>query len=125
MADLRLPNLNSVTLAGYATSAPELRNTDGGATVANFSLGYNQRYQRAGEWENRAHFFRCVAWGDIAERAAQFITKGTAVLVEGSLQQRTWEKDGQRQERVEVKVYRLQVLSKEPTDPEPAEEPPF
>lgn len=77
-------NINSVTLSGRVGRA-ELRTTQTGASLLNFSVCVSRNYQRDGEWESKPMWIDCVMFGDAAERNAQRITKGAFVCVNGRL----------------------------------------
>jgi len=114
MPNVKLPNLNSLTLTGYACAAAELRNTTAGKVVANFTLGHNDKWKDAGgEWHTDTLFLPCVAWATWAKVAADKIRKGSAVLVEGKLKQEKYEKDGIEVTATKCTVSRLQVLDVE------------
>lgn len=114
MADLRLPTLNCVQLVGRLTRDPEMRHTPSGVAVASFGIAVNRRYRdSSGESREDTSFFNVVAWQKLAERVAEFLYKGSAVLLEGRLHSRTWESsDGQKHSVVEIHAQRFQVLSK-------------
>lgn len=107
-----MASLNKVFLMGNLTRDPELRYTPSGAAVANLGLAVNRRFKNAsGEWQDEASFFTVVVWGRQAENCAQYLTKGRPVLVEGRLQQRSWEtQDGQKRSVVEVVAENVQFL---------------
>jgi len=110
--NLKLPNLNHAQIAGYTTSEATLRYTTGGTAVANFTVAYNRRWQVNGEWKSEPSFIPCVAWKQAAERANEQIHKGTAVMVEGRLQSRSWDHHGETRTALELVVSRLQVLER-------------
>lgn len=93
---------NSITLIGNLTRDPELRYTTGGRGVASFGLAVNRRYQVNNEWQEQVSFFNVVAWGELGENAAATLTKGSRAIVTGRLEQRNWEKDGEKKSVVEV-----------------------
>jgi len=95
---------NSVTLVGNCTRDPELRFTANGQAVATFGLAVNRRWQnRQNEWEEQVSFFDVTCWQQMAENVAETITKGTRVVVNGRLDQRSWEtQDGDKRSKVEV-----------------------
>ncbi len=96
-------SLNQVTLMGNLTRDPELRQTPTGQNVTSFSLALNRSYKDAsGEWQEATDFIDIVAWGPLAERVSQYLTKGRRCLVQGRLQSRSWEQDGQKRNKVEV-----------------------
>lgn len=114
MADLRLPTLNYVQLVGRLTRDPEMRYTPSGVAVASFGIAVNRRYRdSSGETREDTSFFNVVAWQKLAERASEFLHKGSAVLLEGRLHSRTWEtSEGQKRSVLEIHTQRFQVLSK-------------
>jgi single-strand DNA-binding protein len=96
-------SLNQVTLMGNLTRDPELRQTPTGQNVTSFSLALNRSYKDAsGEWQEATDYIDIVAWGPLAERVSQYLSKGRRCLVQGRLQSRSWEQDGQKRNKVEV-----------------------
>lgn len=104
-----MANWNRVTLAGNLTADPELRVSQNGTQICNFTLAFNE--YRALD-ERRSHFFQCVAFGKIAERLVARCAKGANVLIGGVLQQDRWEdkETGQQRSAVKVIVHELQML---------------
>jgi single-strand DNA-binding protein len=96
-------SLNQVTLMGNLTRDPELRQTPTGQQVCSFSLALNRSYKAAdGEWQEATDYIDVVAWGPLGERVAQYLAKGRRCLVQGRLQSRSWEQEGQKRSKVEV-----------------------
>ncbi len=96
-------SLNQVTLMGNLTRDPELRQTPTGQNVTSFSLALNRAYKdQSGEWQEVTDYIDIVCWGPLAERVAQYLSKGRRCLVQGRLQSRSWEQDGQKRSKVEV-----------------------
>jgi single-strand DNA-binding protein len=96
-------SLNQVTLMGNLTRDPELRQTPNGQNVTSFSLALNRSYKdSSGEWQEATDYIDIVCWGPLAERVAQYLNKGRRCLVQGRLQSRSWEQDGQKRSKVEV-----------------------
>ncbi len=96
-------SLNQVTLMGNLTRDPELRQTPNGQNVTSFSLALNRAYKNAsGEWQEATDYIDCVCWGPLAERVSQYLSKGRRCLVQGRLQSRSWEQEGQKRSKVEV-----------------------
>jgi single-strand DNA-binding protein len=88
---------------GNLTRDPELRQTPNGQNVTSFSLALNRSYKDAsGEWQEATDYIDIVCWGPLAERVAQYLNKGRRCLVQGRLQSRSWEQDGQKRSKVEV-----------------------
>lgn len=96
-------SFNQVILMGNLTRDPELRQTPNGQTVCSFSLALNRSYKGSdGTWQEATDYIDIVAWGPLGERVAQYLTKGRPCLVNGRLQSRSWEQDGQKRSKVEV-----------------------
>ena len=96
-------SLNQVTLMGNLTRDPELRQTPNGQNVTSLSLALNRRYKdQSGEWQEVTDYVDIVAWGPLAERVSQYLNKGSRCLVQGRLQSRSWEQEGQKRSKVEV-----------------------
>lgn len=96
-------SFNQVILMGNLTRDPELRNTPNGQSVCNFSLALNRSYKGAdGNWQEATDYVDVVAWGPLGERVAQYLNKGRPCLVNGRLQSRQWEQEGQKRNKVEV-----------------------
>lgn len=96
-------SFNQVILMGNLTRDPELRSTPNGQSVCSFSLALNRSYKGAdGSWQEVTDFVDCVAWGPLGERVSQYLTKGRPCLVNGRLQSRSWEQDGQKRSKIEV-----------------------
>jgi single-strand DNA-binding protein len=96
-------SLNQVTLMGNLTRDPELRQTPSGQNVCSFSLALNRSYKdQAGEWQEATDYIDVVAWGPLGERVSQYLHKGSRTLVQGRLQSRSWEQEGQKRSKVEV-----------------------
>lgn len=96
---------NKVTLMGNLTRDPELRTIPSGQNVASFSLAVNRSWKNAsGEQQEAVDYIDCNIWGKPAEIITQYMKKGSAILVSGRLQQRTWEQEGQKRSKVEVVV---------------------
>lgn len=98
-------SVNSVILMGNLTRDPEVKQTPSGQTVCSFSLALNSAYKtQSGEWQEQTHYVDCVAWAQLGERVGQYMAKGRRCLVQGNLQSRSWEQDGQKRSKVEVRA---------------------
>jgi single-strand DNA-binding protein len=96
-------SVNQVILMGNLTRDPEVRQTPTGQSVVSFSLALNRAYQdKSGSWQEATDYVDVVAWGPLAERVGQYLTKGRRALVQGRLQSRSWEQDGQKRSKLEV-----------------------
>ena len=100
-----MSNGNHVSIVGNLTRDPELRFTPSGQATATFGVAVNRRWQnrQTQEWEEATSFFDVVSWGQLAENAAQSLTRGTRVLVSGRLDQRSWEnQEGEKRTKIEI-----------------------
>jgi single-strand DNA-binding protein len=96
-------SVNQVILMGNLTRDPELRQTPSGQSVCSFSLALNRAYKdQSGEWQEATDYIDVVCWGPLAERVSQYMSKGRRCLVQGRLQSRSWEQEGQKRSKVEV-----------------------
>lgn len=101
--------LNKVLIYGNLTRDPELKSLPSGMQVASFALATNRVYKdRDGNRQEATDFHNIVVFGRQAETSAQYLKKGAGAFVEGRLQTRSWDKDGQKQYRTEVVADRVQ-----------------
>lgn len=104
-------SFNQVILMGNLTRDPDLRQTPNGQNVCSFSLALNRAYKGAdGQWQEATDYVDIVAWGPLRERVAQYMNKGSQCLVNGRLQSRSWEQDGQKRSKVEVNAQDVTFL---------------
>jgi single-strand DNA-binding protein len=102
-----MANDTTLTILGNLTADPELRATQGGAQVASFTIASTPRIfdKASNEWKDGdALFLRCSAWRELGENVAASLRKGTAVIAQGRLKQRSYEKDGVNHTVVELEV---------------------
>ena len=104
--------MNKLFAGGNLVRDPELRYIPSGSPVCTFDLALNRAYTtQAGEKREDVCFLTVVVWGKQAETCGQHLAKGRTVLVEGHLQQRTWETpEGQKRSKHEVVAERVQFL---------------
>jgi len=104
--------VNKVILVGRLGRDPELRYTQGGQAVANFTLATNEYFNnRDGERQERTEWHRVVTWGKQAEFCSNYLSKGRQIYVEGRLQTREWEdKAGEKRRTTEIVAMTVQAL---------------
>lgn len=109
-----MANYNRVILVGNLTQDPELRYIPSGSAVVNFTVAINRVYSTAsGERKEDTSFIPIVVWGKQAENCNQYLNKGRGVLIEGRLQQRSWETpDGQKRSVIEVVADKVQFMDR-------------
>jgi len=114
MAELKMPEINFVMVAGNLTKDPIFRETTNGTPVVNFSLASNRRFKdSSNQWQEDVCYVGIVAWNKLAESCRNRLKKGSAVLVDGELQSRSWKtEEGHNRSIVEIKARRIQFLNK-------------
>jgi len=114
MADLKMPEINYVIVAGNLTKDPVFRQTTNNTPVVNFSIASNRKYKdSSNQWQEDVCYVGIVAWNKLAESCRDRLKKGFAVLVDGELQSRSWKsEDGHNRSIVEIKARRIQFLNK-------------
>lgn len=106
--------MNTVILMGRLVRDPELRNTQNGNAVCNFTIAVNRDYG------DGADFIDCVAWKKGAEMVSKYFHKGSNILVEGSLQSRKFEdKSGNKRVSWEVMVNRIHFVDSKKSSDQP------
>ena len=94
-----MSNINEVFVAGNVTRDPEFRQTNGGASILNFSIAVND-YAKDGDYTN---FFDVTMFGLQADALADIIKKGMKLTIHGKLRYSSWEnQDGERRSKVEI-----------------------
>ena len=107
---------NKVQLIGNLGNAPEIKSIESGKKMARFSIATNENYRNAkGEKVTETTWHNLVAWGKVAELAEKFLQKGTEVVIEGKLINRSYtDKDGIKKYISEVQVNELLLLNSKP-----------
>ena len=101
--------LNKAMIFGNLTRDPELKALPSGMRVCSFSLATNRVYNdRDGKRQESTDYHNITVFGKQAENCAKYLSKGNSAYVEGRLQTRSWEKDGQKQYRTEIVADRVQ-----------------
>lgn len=94
-------NLNKVILGGRLTANPELKKTGNDVAVTSFTIAVDRKHNKEGE--KKADFITIVAWRQTAEFICKYFTKGSAIIVCGELQTRSWQDaDGNKRYATEV-----------------------
>ncbi len=105
--------VNKVILLGNVGKDPEIRTTQGGMTVASFSLATAERAKdQAGNWTDKTEWHNLVAFQRTAEIVRDYVKKGSQLYIEGKIQTRSWDdkESGQKKYRTEILVNDLQLL---------------
>jgi len=119
-----MANLNRVLFIGRLTREPELRYTPDGTPVANFTIAVNRSFANQ-KGEREADFIPIVVWRKQAEQCAEYLSKGSEVVVDGRLQIRSYEdRDGIKRKKSEVVAWGVQFLGRFKKEEPSPEEPP-
>lgn len=107
-----MASLNKVMLIGNLGRDPEVRYTQSGTAVANFTMATTERWNdQQGERQEKTEWHRIVVWGKQAEIAGEYLRKGRSVFVEGGLQTREWtDREGNKKYTTEIRAQRFQML---------------
>lgn len=113
--------MNKVILMGRFTRDPEVKYTDGGATIARFSLAVDRRFKKDGDQE--ADFINCVSFGKTAEFVEKYFHKGGKAVVEGRIQTGSYtNNDGQKVYTTDVIVEQIEFAESKASASAPANE---
>ncbi len=105
--------INKVILIGNLGRDPEVRFTNGGQAVANFSIATSESWtdKSSGQKQEKTEWHRIVVWGKLAELCGEYLKKGRQAYVEGRLQTREWtDKEGKKNYTTEVVANTVQFL---------------
>lgn len=104
--------MNKAMIIGYLGKDPELRYTNTGTAVVNFSVATSETWtdKQTGNKMKKTEWHQIVAWRKLAEICNEYLTKGRQVYVEGQLQTRSWEKDGIRRYTTEIHATSVEFL---------------
>jgi single-strand DNA-binding protein len=108
--------INKATITGNITRDPELRQTQGGASVLTIGVAVNDRRknQQTGEWEDYPNFIDCTIFGNRATGVAPHLEKGMKVAIEGKLNQSRWKADdGTNRSKIEIIVDEIEFMSRQ------------
>lgn len=106
--------MNSLTIIGNLTKAPELRTTATGLSVCSFTVAVNRR--KSGSEQPEVDFFNVTAWRQLGELCAKFLDKGRKVCVIGPVTIRTWDKGEKHGASMEVSAENVEFLSPRVSD---------
>ena len=100
-------NLNKAMIVGRITQDLELKTTNTGREVLNFSVATNFGWKdQSGQRQERTEFHNIVSWGPQAKTIAQYFVKGQEIYLEGRLETRSWEDEGSGK-----KMYRTEIIA--------------
>jgi single-strand DNA-binding protein len=105
-------NINRVVMTGNLTRDPELRTTTSGLSICKLRIACNTRRKNGatGEWEDKPNYFDVTVFGGQGENASRFLSKGRAVAIDGRLEWREYEVEGQKRQAVDIIADSVQFL---------------
>ena len=104
--------MNKVFLIGNLTRDPEMRSTQSGVAVCNFSIAVNRRFRNPQTGQQETDFLNIIAWRQLAELCSKYLAKGRKVAVAGSIQTRTYEaKDGSKRTAWDIVADEVEFLT--------------
>jgi single-strand DNA-binding protein len=105
-------NINRVVMTGNLTRDPELRSTGNGLAICKLRIACNTRRKNnsTGEWEDKPNYFDVTVWGAQGENCSRYLSKGRPVAIDGRLEWREWETDGQKRQSVDIIADSVQFL---------------
>lgn len=108
--------VNKAILVGNLSADPELKRTPSNRSVCNLRLATSENFKDAtGKQVEKTEWHRVTVWGDLADSCAKYLTKGRSIYVEGRLQTRSYDKDGQKHYSTDVVADRVVFLGSAPT----------
>ncbi len=105
-----MTDLNHVMLIGRLTRDAELKYTQNGFAISNFSIAVNRRRKSGEQWIDEVSYFEINLFGKVAESLKQYLLKGKQIAVDGELRQDRWEQDGQSRSKVIIVASNVQLL---------------
>lgn len=104
--------MNKVFLIGNLTRDPEMRSTQSGVAVCNFTIAVNRRFRNPQTGQQETDFLNVIAWRQLAELCSKYLAKGRKVAVAGSIQTRTYEaKDGSKRTAWDIVADEVEFLT--------------
>lgn len=96
-------NINTCTVSGNLCRDSELKQTQGGTSILSFTIACNESRKNGDSWEEYPNFFNCILFGARAQALAQYLKKGTKVIVAGKLSYSSWtDNEGHKRSKVEI-----------------------
>lgn len=108
-----MADINVIVLGGRLTAKPDLKFVPSGQAVCNLRLASNQKWKDAGgNWKEETTFINAEVWGKSAEACAEYLDKGSAVVVTGRLKQKNWEtkETGEKRSRIDIAAQQVTFM---------------
>ena len=116
-----MAGINKAIIIGRLGKDPEVRYTQSGDAVANFSVATSESWtdKNTGEKRERTEWHRIVAWRRLGEICGEYLSKGSQCYIEGKIQTRSWDQDGQKRYVSEIVADTVQFLDTKSNDQQP------
>jgi single-strand DNA-binding protein len=113
-----MKSVNKVILVGNLGKDPEVKHVTNGTPIARLTVATNERFKdKDGQWQDRAEWHNVVLWARLAEIAGEYLKKGNKVYIEGRLETRSWDKDGEKRYTTSIVASELVLLGgREPSE---------
>ena len=116
-----MSSLNKVILLGNVGKEPDIRTTNGGSKVASLSLATSRQWTANGEKQEKTEWHKLVVWNrgksTLADVVERYVKKGDKLCVEGSIEYREYEKDGQKRYTTEINVSAITLIGGGKSEP--------
>ncbi len=123
-SELRFPKINTIIISGRLTRDVDLRYLPNGTPVAKLPIAFDRSYQKDGEWQQETSYIDIVVWSKRGEQCAEYLHKGSPVLLEGYLRTRSYvDNNNQNRKITEIVAQKISFLEKSDISKEKNEEP--
>lgn len=123
-SELRFPKINTIIISGRLTRDVDLRYLPNGTPVAKLPIAFDRSYQKDGEWQQETSYIDIVVWSKRGEQCAEYLHKGSPVLLEGYLKTRSYvDNNNQNRKITEIVAQKISFLEKSDISTEKIEEP--
>ena len=120
-----MSGVNKVILLGRLGRDPEVKYTQSGTAIANFSIATSEQWYKDGEKQEKTEWHNIIAWKRLGEICGEYLHKGSHVYIEGKLQTNKWEKDGVTRYKTEIVATQMQMLGGKSNDNSESDVAPF
>lgn len=112
-------SLNKVQIIGFLGADPELKYTSSGRAICNLRVATTEKWKDkgTGQMKEKTDWHRITIWGETGENASKYLAKGSMVYVEGKLETRTYDKDGQKHYATDVIAHTVTFLDRKGAGP--------
>ena len=117
-----MASINKAIIIGRLTRDPETKTTPSGNTVCNLGVATNESWKdKQGQKQERVEYHKIVFWGNQAETIEKHFSKGQEIYVEGQIQTRSWDKDGEKRYTTEISGKTFEFIGEKQENTSPAD----